>query len=51
MFYGVGLLIDLLTIDPTPKRISLAERESSYPEEEEEDITNKVFSPYRNRSV
>ena len=33
LFYGV--LIDLLTRDPTPELISLAERESSYPVEEE----------------
>ena len=35
LFYGV--LIDLLTRDPTPELISLAERESSYTVEEEEE--------------
>ena len=33
LFHGV--LTDLLTKDQTPKLINLAERESSYPEEEE----------------
>ena len=34
LFYGV--LIDILTRNPTPELISLAERESSYPLEEED---------------